>query len=169
MHCCRQIFTPEPWEHIRVVEAPAAKQCFVRAFATAHFARLALRVGTVDVSYRHFLLELKIMNLQKLVRAIFFDILLIICLYLWIECGYEHAREIAIAYLCIVAEITWIAALLVRARDYEHGYPVNAFYDFVSTMAIIGILVWERESYIALFLGIPYFLTLVKREVAQAW
>ncbi|MDR5777591.1 MULTISPECIES: hypothetical protein [unclassified Caballeronia] len=109
------------------------------------------------------------MNAQKLARAVVFDVLLVICLYLWIEGGHAFARDVAIAYLCVIAEIMWIAALLVPATDYEHGYPVNAFYDFVSTTAILGILAWQREFIVAMLLGIPYFLTLAKREVAQAW
>ncbi len=109
------------------------------------------------------------MNAQMLVRAVLFDALLAICLYLWIEGGHNLARDLAIAYLFVMAEIMWIVAVLVPAKDYEHGYPVNAFYDFVSTTAILGILAWQGEFTVAMLLGVPYLLTLVKREVAGAW
>ncbi|GAB5100514.1 hypothetical protein YK56LOC_62310 [Caballeronia sp. HLA56] len=95
--------------------------------------------------------------------------LLAVCLYLWIRGGHSLARDVAIAYLCVIAEIMWIAAFLVPAKDYEQGYPVNAFYDFVSTTAILGILAWQREFIVATLLGVPYLLTLIKREVGAAW
>ncbi|SAK69625.1 hypothetical protein AWB80_03587 [Caballeronia pedi] len=109
------------------------------------------------------------MNAKKLARAVFFDVLLAICLYLWIVRGADLARDVAIAYLCVMAEIMWIAAVLVPAKYYEHGCPVNAFYDFVSSMAIIGILAWHDERMVAMMLLIPYLLTLAKREMAAAW
>ncbi|MDR5833342.1 hypothetical protein [Caballeronia sp. LZ034LL] len=109
------------------------------------------------------------MHFRKLFRAVFFDVLLAICLCLWIERGCELARDLAVAYLCVIAQIMWIAALLVRAKDYEHGYPVNAFYDFVSTTAIIAVLISQHELVVALLLGVPYVFTLAKRGVAGAW
>ncbi|WP_027817090.1 hypothetical protein [Paraburkholderia bannensis] len=85
------------------------------------------------------------LDLSRLLKNVTFDALLAACFYLYLVYGITGAKffiDVLIWFACVCS---WIMVLSGRAREVDRPAPLNAAYEWVSSLAFVLALIWVGE------------------------
>jgi hypothetical protein len=101
---------------------------------------------------------------MKLTRAVLFDVLIAVCIYLWRVENVDDARIFLDFYLWFICSAHWIFVIFAKEKHLYERSRASVAYDLLSTVVLIAVLLWLGKVTLAIALFIGWLLTMAKLD-----